>query len=665
MGLKVAACFFVILMLTIISFVNGFSFMVSGDVGLGVHNLDTGLSYASIQEAIRANETLDGHTILVDAGFYRENVVVDKSVSLIPEGFGVVIDGEGNGTIFNVAADNVNITGFIIQNSGTESDYGGIFLNRSSRCVISHNVIRSGYYGVRLYYTYDNTLLNNTIFNCSYGIWLGYSERNGLLDNCVFNNDHVGLHLFPASHNILSGNEAWNNEHGIYISNSKNNTVTENRVLNNTFGIWLGSCVKSSVCRNEIYYNTYGMRLATSSNNIVSGNIFEGNDFGISLRDSNGNTVFHNNFSNNTEQSSIVDSMNTFDNGMEGNYWSDYDGFDGDNDGVGDTAYIIDENNTDPNPLMGRFFGFSEVLDEEEYKFYIISNCSVSGIEFFVESQMLRFRVSGLNGTVCFCRVMFLGMVLARPYMAVVDGVEVDAALLPISNISHAFLYFVFNMSSHEVVVASRSFYALLEKYDMLLNDYFSLNASYTDLLGNYFSLNASYTDLLGNYFSLNASYTDLLGNYFSLNASYTDLLGNLDSLQAEYNLLNSSYNDLFGNYTDLQSNLDSLQTELGDVRLLMYGFLVATVVGVAVSFVSLGFGFKYYRMFSEQRRIIEAYGLSPLEVAQALFELDVKKRGEKIEGFEEKYGVKIRPRASLEDIIESLKSREKRRKRG
>jgi parallel beta-helix repeat protein len=627
MGLKVATFLLIVLMLTVVPIVDVFSFRVLCETVLRVHNSDTGLSYASIQEAIRANETLNGHTILVEAGFYCENVVVDKSVSLVPEGFGVVVDGGGNGTIFDVAADNVNITGFIIQNSGIEPNYVGIFLNRSSRCVISDNVIRSSYYGVRLYYAYDNALSSNTIYNCSYGIWLAYSEKNVLLDNCVFNNNHVGLHLSPSSHNTLSGNEAWNNEHGIYISDSENNTVTENRVLNNTFGIWLGSSVRNSVCSNGIYNNTYGIRLASSSINRVLENGFEGNDFGISLRNSNGNIVLHNNFSNNTEQTVTVNSIDSFDNGMEGNYWSDYDGLDGDNDGVGDTFYVIDQNNTDRHPLMGKSFGFSEVSDEEEYKFHIISNCSVSGFEFSSEFQMFRFRVSGLNGTACFCRVTFPRMVLAHPYVTVVDGVEVEAVLLPVSNISHVFLYFVFNMSSHEVVVGSRPFRELSEEYDTLVN-------AHNDLIANY---------------------TRLWADYLSLDASYNDTKNRLDSLQAMFDTLNSTYNYLVVDY-------ERVKAELGDVRSLMYGFLAATVVGVVVSLVSFQFGFKYYKRFGEQRRIIEAYGLSPLEVAQALFELDVKKRGEKIEKFEEKYGVKIRPRASLEDIIEGLKSRKKRR---
>ena len=39
-------------------------------------------------------------------------------------------------------------------------------------------------------------------------------------------------------------------------------------------------------------------------------------------------------------------------NTVEGNYWGDYAGVDNDGDGIGDTSYIIDENNQDNHPLI-------------------------------------------------------------------------------------------------------------------------------------------------------------------------------------------------------------------------------------------------------------------------------------------------------------------------
>ena len=88
-----------------------------------VHNTNTGLNYATIQEAIDALETLGGHTIRVDAGTYFEHVIVSKSLTLTGEDtVSTVIDGGGTGTVVLTAASNVRLTGFTIRNSGHNWD---------------------------------------------------------------------------------------------------------------------------------------------------------------------------------------------------------------------------------------------------------------------------------------------------------------------------------------------------------------------------------------------------------------------------------------------------------------------------------------------------------------------------------------------------------------
>jgi hypothetical protein len=82
-----------------------------------------------------------------------------------------------------------------------------------------------------------------------------------------------------------------------------------------------------------------------------------------------GTTVFGNLFVNNTKQVSqeesnfnypdttrMVTDIVSWDNGTIGNYWDDYSGLDENDDGIGDTPYIIDENNKDNNPLVNSWF---------------------------------------------------------------------------------------------------------------------------------------------------------------------------------------------------------------------------------------------------------------------------------------------------------------------
>jgi hypothetical protein len=72
-------------------------------------------------------------------------------------------------------------------------------------------------------------------------------------------------------------------------------------------------------------------------------------------------------------------------------------------------------------------------------------------------------------------------------------------------------------------------------------------------------------------------------------------------------------------------------------------------------------FAVRYRRRVVEQTKVIEAY--SPFVIAEALFKADIERRGLKIKEFEQKYGVSIRPRSTLEDVIRSLEAAEKEEK--
>ena len=119
-----------------------------------VHNLNTDLNYYTIQAAINASETLDGHMILVDPGMYYENIIVSKSLTLQGRDRNTtIIDSNGKGsviTIIDVGYETV-LDGFMISNGiGTGRDYstygGGIYVFNSS-VYIKNNIITNVQYG--------------------------------------------------------------------------------------------------------------------------------------------------------------------------------------------------------------------------------------------------------------------------------------------------------------------------------------------------------------------------------------------------------------------------------------------------------------------------------------------------------------------------------------
>jgi parallel beta-helix repeat protein len=173
------------------------------------------------------------------------------------------------------------------------------------------------------------------------GIFL-QSRYNVVIKNLVVCNFSRGIELSlrmvynPGCQNItVHGNTITNNEIGILCRNSENNVFSGNIVTNNTYGI---SC-------------------SVSDNNAIHENTISRNDYGIGFYYSIDNIVYHNNFINNTRQALInrqwgMASTIFWDHDSLGNYWSNYVGSDINGDGVGNTPYIIDENNTDHYPLM-------------------------------------------------------------------------------------------------------------------------------------------------------------------------------------------------------------------------------------------------------------------------------------------------------------------------
>jgi parallel beta-helix repeat protein len=195
----------------------------------------------------------------------------------------------------------------------------------------------------------------------SNGIVLTEGRSNVTIENTNVKNFHDGISLSSSSNNSISGNNITNNTNGIKLDSSPNyNNMSGNNVTNNTNGIVLYSSSNNNISGNNITENGYGVWLYSSSNNNISGNNITNNEEGIYyLLGSSDNRFYHNNFIDNTQQVYFYYSgyTNFWDDGSPsgGNYWSNYSGTDANHDGIGDTPYIIDANNTDNYPLMVQY----------------------------------------------------------------------------------------------------------------------------------------------------------------------------------------------------------------------------------------------------------------------------------------------------------------------
>jgi len=294
----------------------------------------------------------------------------------------------------------------IISNHISNNSRSGICLDGSNNNIIASNYISNYWYGVLCNDSNENTIKNNEFINdglfvlYSYGNIVENNTVNGKplvyledeSDRIIDNADNAGQVILVKCKNITVMNaeltnttvgiESWicdncsilnnnisNNDYGILFLG--NNTCISNNNINSNYwcGIALGGS-NNSISNNNINSNYWcGISLCGNNNSISKNNISSNYWYGIYLEDSNNNIIYLNNFINNTYNAYSYNSTNVWNStepikytyrGSEftnyiGNYWDDYTGYDANGDGIGETPYSIDENNTDNYPLIERF----------------------------------------------------------------------------------------------------------------------------------------------------------------------------------------------------------------------------------------------------------------------------------------------------------------------
>jgi parallel beta-helix repeat protein len=327
-------------------------------------------------------------------------IAVGKS-NIVIDGNGHTVQGSlndtGNGIdmtdLNNVTVKNVNVQHFqygiylassnnntLFGNVLTANSQDGIYLVGSlNNVVVGNGASANTYVGILLDASYNNTVSYNMLTaNNASGIYLFNSYPNNIIiGNNASGNTAVsadGIVLYSSPNNLITGNTASVNSNGIVLYSSTNNVVSGNNAsANSQIGIWL----ETSSSSNTVSGNTassnglYGIFLSASSNgNTIKGNTISANNpYGLALLSSANSTIYHNDFIANSHQVYIADSASNgtaWDNGYPsgGNYWRDYNGTDthsgpyqnvAGSDGIGDTPYSVDANNTDHYPLMGPF----------------------------------------------------------------------------------------------------------------------------------------------------------------------------------------------------------------------------------------------------------------------------------------------------------------------
>ncbi len=366
--------------------------------------------YAKIKDAV--NNAVTGDTIQVDPGVYYENDIVIEStiteLSIIgADPQTTIIDGMGNGTIFDMDGTNVYITGFTIRNAGNghtaiasekpgpsgSNDYhriinniittsvygislgysnrneivnntfinnplGGISLSSSANNNITRNIIKDSAYGIRLSNSATNTIAANNITLTSYAVHItGATSTGTIIKNNVLSGRVAGI-FSSSGTTTIDHNTIWDGSSGIYLqgTNALSAIVDYNIIINSSYGIRLyyfeAITTGHTIRNNKVAYSEWAIETTYSYGNTFKANWLEENTYGVFMAFSSSNTFYQNNFVDNVMQAYAGTGSNTWSSGGQGNYWSDYTGIDANENGIGDTPYLVSPIGQDNYPLM-------------------------------------------------------------------------------------------------------------------------------------------------------------------------------------------------------------------------------------------------------------------------------------------------------------------------
>ena len=344
---------------------------------------------------------LPGTSLRLPPGEYSGPAVIAKPLTLDGDGK-VVIDAGGKGTVLTIKADGVTLRGLTLRGSGGSHDaidgglmvegkghriennviedvLFGISLHRTTDSVVRGNRIRSRPVdsadrgdGLRLWYSTGNLIEKNDIAQIR-DITVSNAPRNRFVANSVTDSRRALNFLF-SHRSLVEGNRFERNSTGIVALNSEGLLIRNNRILHAMDPAGAGVALKETsaalVIGNEIVHCAHGI-MADSPSNPLNRIVFADNRIAHNITGiyfygpKGGHIAINNRFQSNLWPVNIIGDGDPMDDTWIGNWWDDYEGFDRDGDGYGDTPhelYAYADRIWIENPAA-KFFRNSPVLE--------------------------------------------------------------------------------------------------------------------------------------------------------------------------------------------------------------------------------------------------------------------------------------------------------------
>jgi parallel beta-helix repeat protein len=436
--------------------------------------------YSSLHVNISGNKVLNATTAGI-IGYASSDITIHQNLVDNCGLMGIHLDGN---------SANCNITNNTVMNT-----MEGIEIEKSAGNLIAGNQLVNNNVSMVLNECNGlNIFQENNMTSDWYNIIVWGSTLNAFMQDFDTTNIVNGktVYYFTSAHDLLINPSSCPNIGYLAVVNCTNATIKDVDLSLNRDGLIMAQSTNCSLLNVTLSGNKGpllygGLTLFKSNNNILVNSLISNNTVGVCTYQSNGNIFYHNAFVDNSIH--VISNFNSpflppsgslskniWDYGYPsgGNYWSNYCGIDlhsgphqneTGSDGICDSFYNIDENNQDNYPLMGMFYDFEVVrFYNETYHVEVISNSTVSELNLAVwlsspneylqpGQEFLQFYVEGKNYTSGFCRITIPKALLNDSYIVLVDWTMVPAHQLDASNSTHAYIYFTYNHTKHEVII--------------------------------------------------------------------------------------------------------------------------------------------------------------------------------------------------------------------
>ncbi|MCK6503560.1 nitrous oxide reductase family maturation protein NosD [Myxococcota bacterium] len=317
----------------------------------------------------------DGDLVIVPEGTWDGGVQLTRTVHL--RGEGGMVDGGGKGRVIEVLAPGVVIEDLVVQHSGDDLTVPeaciwtgpqalgttirrvtardclfGVWVHQSHDSLIEDSVFtglpiahpsQRGN-GVELYDVDRVTVRRNHVAGMRDGIFVNATDHSVIADNLV-EDLRYGIHYMYSFHNQVTGNHARRCSGGIALMQSRQIVVEDNLSEDNARqAILIRDMQYSRIAHNTALRSGEGFFFFDSLDNEIVANRVAGNQIGARVwAGTSRNVVYGNDFVGNQQQVFYVAAEDQVWGSEQtgGNRWSDYLGWDQDDDGVGDRPYRL------------------------------------------------------------------------------------------------------------------------------------------------------------------------------------------------------------------------------------------------------------------------------------------------------------------------------------